>query len=116
MPPQCEMFISVTPTDANGDLSVYAYRLGAADYSLVPNIERCITCEADHKWDGKWKGKVQTSERKLNFQNPGQDNYNILIGVSAPAAVSAGQFKLKIKLVNWFSGRFIVQVIFIFSV
>lgn len=98
MPKHCEMFISVTPTDANGDLSIYAYRIGASDYKLVPDLSSCITCEADHKWDGNWKGKVQTSERKVSFQNPGTENYNILIGVSAPKGVTTGQFNLKIKL------------------
>ncbi len=98
MPKQCELFISVTPTDANGDLSIYAYRIGASDYNLVPELGGCITCEADHKWDGNWKNKVQTSERKISFQNPGQENYNILIGVSAPKGVIAGQFNLNVKL------------------
>lgn len=97
MPRQCELFISVSPTDANADLSIYAYRLGSADYNLVPDLGSCITCEADHKWDGNWKGKVQTSERKVSFQNPGQENYNILIGVSAPKGVTTGQFKLSVK-------------------
>lgn len=100
MPKRCEMFISVTPTDANADLSIYAYRIGSADYNLVPDLVSCITCEADHKWDGNWKNKVQTSERKVSFQNPGTENYNILIGVSAPKGVTAGQFNLKIKLIT----------------
>lgn len=97
MPKQCELFISISPTDANADLSIYAYRLGSADYNLVPDLGSCITCEADHKWDGNWKGKVQTSERKVSFQNPGQENYNILIGVSAPKGVTTGQFNLSVK-------------------
>lgn len=100
MPKQCELFISVTPTDANGDLSIYAYRIGSAEYNLVPALGSCITCEADHKWDGNWKNKVQTSERKVSFQNPGQENYNILIGVSAPKGITTGQFNLKVKLTN----------------
>ena len=100
MPKRCEMFISVTPTDANADLSIYAYRIGSADYNLVPDLVSCITCEADHKWDGNWKNRVQTSERKVSFQNPGTENYNILIGVSAPKGVTAGQFNIKIKLIT----------------
>jgi hypothetical protein len=97
MPAQCEMKISVTPTDANADLSIYAYRIGAAEYYLVPDLGSCITCEADHKWDGNWKGKVQTSERKVSFQNPGKAVYNILIGVSGPAAATSGTFAVKVK-------------------
>ena len=97
MPERCEMKISVTPTDANGDLSIYAYRLTNAEYYLVPDLGSCITCEADHKWDGNWKGKVQTSERKVSMQNPGKEQYNILIGVSGPAAATSGTFSLKVK-------------------
>lgn len=100
MPSQSELFINVTPSDNKGDLSIYAYRLGANEFNLVPNLERCITCEADHKWDGNWKGKVQTSERKVSFQNPGRETYNILIGISAPKGVTTGEFVLKVKLLQ----------------
>lgn len=100
MAPKSEMFISVTPTDANADLSIYAYRLGSREYYLVPDLKSCITCEADHKWDRPWKGKVQTSERHVSFQNPGTETYNILIGVSGPATATSGTFDLKIKNVK----------------
>lgn len=97
MPTQCEMKISVTPTDPNADLSIYAYRISAGEYYLVPDLPSCITCEADHRWDGNWKNKVQTSERKVSMQNPGKDMYNILIGVSGPATATSGTFTLKVK-------------------
>ena len=97
MSPRSEMKISVTPADANGDLSIYAYRIGANEYYLVPDLSSCITCEADHKWDRPWKGKVQTSERSVEFQNPGKELYNIIIGVSGPAAATSGGFSLKIR-------------------
>jgi hypothetical protein len=97
MPTQCEMKISVTPTDPSADLSVYAYRLTNSEYLLVPDLRSCITCEADHKWDGNWKNRVQTSERRVSMQNPGKDMYNILIGVSGPAAATSGTFDLKVK-------------------
>jgi hypothetical protein len=99
MRPQSIMKISVTPTDPAGDLSIYAYRLGTSEHYLVPDLPSCITCEADHKWDRPWKNRVQTHERKLEFQNPSRDNsYNILIGVSAPKGVTTGDFNLKIKV------------------
>lgn len=97
MPTQCEMKISVTPADPNADLSIYAYRISAGEYYLVPDLPSCITCEADHRWDGNWKNKVQTSERKVSMQNPGKDLYNILIGVSGPASATSGAFTLKVK-------------------
>jgi hypothetical protein len=98
LPPRSILTISVTPTDANGDLSIYGYMMGNKEYMIVPNLPGCITCEADHKWDGKWKGKVQTSERKIEFQNPTQNTYNIVIGVTAPKDVVSGQYNLKLKL------------------
>lgn len=100
MGPRSEMFISVTPDDANTDLSIYAYRIGASEYYLVPNLNSCITCEADHKWDRPVKGRVQNSERHVSFQNPGTSTYNILIGISGPAASTSGTFNLKIKTVQ----------------
>ncbi|HQW43771.1 MAG: hypothetical protein IPF69_12090 [Chitinophagaceae bacterium] len=98
IPPRSILTISVTPTDANGDLSIYGYMMGNNEYRVVPNLPSCISCEADHKWDRPWKGKVQTSERKIEFQNPTQNTYNIVIGVAAPKDVITGQFNLKIKL------------------
>jgi hypothetical protein len=97
IPPRSIMKISVKPNDDAADLSLYAYMIGNQDFSLVPNLARCITCEADHKWDRPWKGKVQTSERKVEFQNPTQNTYNILIGVAAPKDVTTGKFKVEIK-------------------
>ncbi|HRE39398.1 MAG TPA: hypothetical protein PK977_11890 [Chitinophagaceae bacterium] len=98
IPPRSILTISVNPADANGDLSIYGYMMGNTEYRVVPNLPSCISCEADHKWDGKWKGKVQTSERKIEFQNPTQNTYNIVIGVAAPKDVITGKFNLKLKL------------------
>jgi hypothetical protein len=98
MPPRSVLTVSVTPADANGDLSIYGYMMGAKEYRIVPDLPSCITCEADHKWDRPWKGKVQTSERKIEFQNPTQNTYNIVIGVTAPKDVLTGLFNLKFKL------------------
>lgn len=98
IPPRSILAISVNPADANGDLSIYGYMMGNTEYRVVPNLPSCISCEADHKWDGKWKGKVQTSERKIEFQNPTQNTYNIVIGVAAPKDVITGKFNLKLKL------------------
>ena len=98
LPPRSIMTITVTPTDAEGNLSIYGYMLGATEYRVVPNLPSCITCEADFKWDRPVKNRVQTSERKIEFQNPTQNTYNIVIGVAAPKDVTTGQFNLKIKL------------------
>jgi hypothetical protein len=98
IPPHSIMNISVMPADDTANLSIYAYMSGTQEHYLVPNLPSCITCEADHKWDGKWKGKIQTAERKVEFNNPTDRYYNILIGVTAPIDVTTGQFNLKIKV------------------
>ena len=43
-PPHSIMTVSVTPTDANGDLSIYGYMLGGTEHRVVPNLPSCITC------------------------------------------------------------------------
>jgi hypothetical protein len=98
IPPRSILTVSVTPADETGNLSLYGYMMGNNEFRVVPNLPSCITCEADHKWDRPWKGKVQTSERKIEFQNPTSNTYNILVGVTAPKDVITGQFALKIKL------------------
>jgi hypothetical protein len=98
IPPKSVMTISVTPGNSKADLSIYAYMNGQSEYRLVPDLPRCITCEADYKWDGTWKNRVQTQERKVEFNNPSNNTYSILIGVSGPKEAVSGQFEVKIKL------------------
>lgn len=97
IPARSIVTVSVTPTEESTNLSLYAYMMGADSYDMVPDLARCITCEADHKWDRPWKGKVQTSERHVEFQNPTQNAYNIFIGVSAPTGGTKGKFKVEVK-------------------
>ncbi|MBC7873011.1 MAG: hypothetical protein H7Y01_03385 [Ferruginibacter sp.] len=98
IPPHSVMNISVKPTKSNVNLSMYAYMSGMEVNYLVPDLPKCITCEADYKWDGNWKGKPQTSERKVEFNNPTDGPFSIVIGVTAPKGVTTGQFNLKIKV------------------
>lgn len=97
IPARSILTVSATPEQESMNLSIYAYMMGANSYDLVPDLARCITCEADHKWDRPWKGKVQTSERHVEFQNPTGNTYNIVIGVSSPAGVVGGKFRVELK-------------------
>jgi len=97
IPPHSIMTISVLPTEESADMSMYAYMMGMNSHNLVPNLPQCITCEADYKWDRPWKNKVQTSERKVEFNNPTGETYNIVIGVAAPKGVTSGTFQVKVK-------------------
>ncbi|MEI9946642.1 MAG: hypothetical protein WDN26_20765 [Chitinophagaceae bacterium] len=70
IPPHSIMYISVKPQDEQADLSMYAYMSVMSEHYLVPDLPKCITCEADYKWDRPWKNRVQTSQRKVEFNNP----------------------------------------------
>ena len=97
MPPHSVMTISVIPDDYTANMSMYAYMMGGGDYYIVPDLPRCITCEADFKWDRNWKNRVQTHERSVEFSNPTSNTYNIVIGVSAPTETTTGTFQVKIN-------------------
>ena len=92
------MTITVTPADANGNLSIYGYMMGADEHRIFHDLPSCITSEADYKWDRPVKGKTQTADRIIEFQSPTQNTYNIVIGVAAPGGVTSEQFNVKIKL------------------
>ncbi len=98
MQPRSIMKIVVTPDDESANMSLYSYRIGNGDFSLVPNLPRSITCESNEKWNRPWKNKVQTHERKVEFQNPGQNTYNIVIGVSDPKGITTGKYKVSVIL------------------
>ena len=98
MPPKSIMIITVNPVETDGDFSLYGYMMGKTEFRVVPNLPQCITCEADHKWDRPVKGKIATTERKIQFQNPTMNTYNIVIGVAGPKDITTGHFNLKIKL------------------
>ncbi|MEW6126897.1 MAG: hypothetical protein AB1757_07645 [Acidobacteriota bacterium] len=96
IPPRSILTVTLKPDAADANMSLYGYMQGNNSFDLVPNLPRCITCEADHKWDRPWKGKVQTSERKIAFQNPTMNTYNIVIGVSAPKGTTSGKYTVEI--------------------
>lgn len=98
IPARSILRIKVIPKDTSANMSLYAYMLGGNSFDVVPDLPRCITCESDEKWDRPWKGKVQTHERKVEFQNPTQNTYNIFIGVAAPNDVMTGKFTVEIEL------------------
>jgi hypothetical protein len=97
IPPRSVMTVTVRPIGTPADLSIYGYMNGSQDFSLVPRLPRCITCEADHRWDRPVRGKTQTHERKMEFRNPTPNTYNILVGVTTPQGQPPSQFQLAIK-------------------
>ncbi|MGH1387997.1 hypothetical protein [Kordia sp.] len=97
IPKRSEMFIKVIPKNKNQNLSLYAYQVGITNEQLPPNLSSCITCEADYKWDRKWKGKTQDHTRQVRL-NAINRPYKIVIGVVGADGVTEGDFTLEIKL------------------
>lgn len=97
LPKYSEMFIKVIPKDRSQNFSLYAYSVGTSTTAVVPKLSRCVSCEADHKWDYKKKGKTQDHTRsvKLNaINNP----YKVYIGVAGAEKLSEGDFELKVEI------------------
>jgi len=99
IPPYSEVKITVVPDDKNSNFSIYGYQIGISNYSVVPNLATCVSCEADHKWDYAKAGKVQDHTRSIQF-NSTTGTYNIFIGVSGAEGVVSGTFTLNVDLVS----------------
>lgn len=97
LPKYTEYEITVIPEDKNANFSIYAYQIGQVSASnTVPNLQRCIRCEADFKWEYKRRGKTQDHTRTvkdiLAINNP----YQVVIGVVGAEGLTSGAYTLKI--------------------
>jgi len=97
IPKYSEMFITVIPKNKQQNFSLYAYQVGLTNKEVPPNLNSCITCEADYKWDRKWKGKTQDHTRKVRL-NAINRSYKIVFGVVGAAGVTEGYFDVKIEI------------------
>lgn len=97
IPDHSVMTIKLIPNDPNTNMSLYAYQDGVGSNVYPPNLQRCVSCEADHKWDYPKRGQTQDHTRsvKLNaIQNP----YRVVIGVAGAEGVTAGDFTVQITV------------------
>lgn len=78
--PKAIMSITVIPDDKTVNLSLYAYQIGIDNYSIVPDLSSCVTCEADYKLDYAKVNKTQDHRRIVQI-NSTDNSYNIIIGV-----------------------------------
>ena len=99
LPKYSEMEVTVIPKDQTANFSLYAYEIGQLDENnQVPNLESCIRCEADHKWDAQYKGKTQDHTRTVKNLVAINNPYQVVIGVTGANGLQAGEFSLKITL------------------
>lgn len=99
VPRYSELEIKLIPTDESADYSLYAYQAGKITArNLVPNLQRCIRCEADYSTEYRYVNRVQDHTRTvkdiLAINNP----YQAVIGVVGPPGADTGAFKLQISM------------------
>ncbi|MFH2095326.1 MAG: hypothetical protein ABIJ16_06465 [Bacteroidota bacterium] len=98
LPKRAKMTITVIPDDVNANMSIYAYSVGATNYtSIVPNLNSCVSCEAEHKWDYPKAGKTQDHTRSV-YLNAINNPYNVIIGIAGADGLKSGKFTLKIEM------------------
>lgn len=97
IPQYAEVTITLTPKDKNANFSLYGYQVGTNNYTVVPDLTSCVSCEADHKWDYPKAGKTQDHTRSIFF-NSTTSSYTIFIGVVGADGLSSGEYTLTIDL------------------
>ncbi|MCD6556227.1 MAG: hypothetical protein J7K64_03450 [Bacteroidales bacterium] len=97
IPPYSEVYVTVIPKNKNANFSIYGYQVGTSNYSVVPNLSSCVSCEAEHKWDYPKKGKTQDHTRTIRF-NSTNHSYNIFIGVTGADGLAEGEYTLEVNL------------------
>ncbi len=96
IPKYSKMYITLIPDDKNANMSLYAYQDGTTKNVFPPNVNSCVTCEADHKWDRPKKGKTQDHTRTV-YLNAINNPYRVVIGVAGADGLTTGGFKIQIK-------------------
>ncbi|MBW2938694.1 hypothetical protein KXJ69_11285 [Aureisphaera sp. CAU 1614] len=96
IPTYSELFIKVIPKDEDANFSVYAYQVGVDNNALPPNLQSCVRCEVDHKWDRKWKGKTQDHTRNVKYILALNRSYRFVIGITGANELTEGDFTLEI--------------------
>lgn len=94
--------VTITPKDKNANFSVYGYQISENDDYTVPNLPRCVSCEADHKWDYKKRGKTQTHVRSITDFTTINNSYRLVIGVTGANKLSEGEFYITVKTEKYY--------------
>lgn len=98
IPKYSTMVIRLTPKDKKTNLSLYAYSGGGE--SLPPELNSCVSCEADFKMTKNVIGRERKSyvrEVELRAVNRA---YPITIGVVGAEGLKIGDYTLEISVVK----------------
>lgn len=97
LPPRSILTVTVRPKDKSKNLSIYGYQIGADKRIFPEDLQSCVTCEADHKWDYPKKGKTQDESRTIIF-NATTNPYNIIVGITGADGLSEGDYTVEFSL------------------
>jgi hypothetical protein len=98
IPTRSRMFITVTPKDPTVNLSAYAYEIGVGAQTLPPDLTTVVSCESERKWDRPKRGKSQDHSRVLPQLTAIANPYSVIIAVTSPKAVTAGEFDVAVRV------------------
>ena len=97
LPKYTEYEITVIPEDETANFSIYAYQVGKVSAAnTVPNLARCIRCEADFKWEYNRRGKTQDHTRTVTDILAINSPYQVVIGVVGAEGLASGAYTLRI--------------------
>lgn len=96
IPKYSKMYITLIPDDENANMSLYAYQDGVTKTVYPPDVNSCVTCESDQKWDRPVKGKTQNHTRTV-YLNAINNPYRVVIGVAGAEGLTTGGFRIQIK-------------------
>lgn len=97
LPPRSILMVTVRPNDKSKNLSIYGYQIAPDKTTLPEDLQSCVTCEAEHKWDYPKRGKTQDESRTITF-NATTNSYNIMIGVTGAVGLTEADFTLSFSL------------------
>lgn len=98
IPKYSEMKVTVVPKDPSQNFSIYAYEIGVNSNDLVPNLPRCIRCEADHKRERNFSGKAPQDHTRIVTDLVAINNpYRVVIGVTGADGLADGEFTLVVE-------------------
>jgi len=98
LPKYSEMEVTVIPDDQQANFSIYAYEVGVNSDAIVPNLPRCIRCEADHKWDYNKRGQVQDHTRTVKDLVAINNPYKVIIGITGAEGLQEGGYTVRVSV------------------
>lgn len=97
IPAYSQLEIKVIPDSVDANFSLYAYQVGrVSEDCMVPNLRRCIRCEADYKRDRPVRGRVEDHTRTVRDLLAINRPYQCVIVVVGAEGLMEGGFRLQV--------------------